>query len=100
MNPVIEAILIVIPILFCVAHLSFWIAGAMFNAESVRVLSFRTYRRLKSEGKICNYNILYGVQYYDDKLEYTREIMPRWTWFPIFMSILIWRAFFGERNIV
>lgn len=84
-------IIIIFSILFffCAAT---WIVGIIENAGEDTVMSLRTFRRLLKGNEVFDIDMTTGVGYYNDN-GYRDWAMPLWTWYPLFMAILIGDAF-------
>ena len=73
--------------LYCII---FWLIGIVDNAGETRVMSLRTFYRLTKNNKVRDIDIT-GVTYRDDG--HNDCVTPRWTWYPLFVGIIIGNAF-------
>lgn len=71
---------------FCTATL---IIGIIDNAGETKVMSLRTYLRLCKDRRIFDLDQAMGVGYYREIDNRKDWAVPRWTWHPIFATILI-----------
>lgn len=72
-------------LLFCII---FWLVGIVENVDENKVMSLRTFYRLLKENKVFDVDITIGIGYYNDN-GYRDWVIPLWTWYPLFMVMLI-----------
>lgn len=80
-------IIVILAILFCFC-VAVWVVGIIENAGETKVMSLRTYLRLCKNGEVFDIDQNVGIGYYgkDNSMNW---VIPRWTWYPIFFTILI-----------
>lgn len=78
-------------LLYCII---LWLIGIVDNAGETRVMSLRTFYRLLKNNKVRDIDMYTGVTYRDDG--YNDCATPRWTWYPLFMAMIIGDALHKE----
>lgn len=76
-------------LLFCII---FWLVGIVEDFDEDRVMGLRTFYRLLKENNVFDIDLITGIGYYNDN-GYRDWVMPLWTWYPLFIAILIGDAF-------
>ena len=72
-------------LLYCII---LWLIGIVDNADENKVMSFRTFYRLLKGNKVRDIDIYTGVTYRNEN-GYNDCTTPHWTWYPLFMAMLI-----------
>jgi len=76
-------------LLYCIV---LWLVGIVENADEKTVMCLRTFYRLLKNNKVFDIDMLSGIGYYNQG-GYRDWVMPRWSWYPIFVAFLIGSAF-------
>ena len=76
-------------LLYCII---LWLIGIVKNTDEYKVMSLRTFYRLLKNNKVFDVDMLSGIGYYNQG-GYRDWVMPRWSWYPIFVAFLIGSAF-------
>jgi len=84
--------MLIVILVYCVA---LWIVGIIDNSDEYTVMSLRTFCRLMKRNKVFDVDTLTGIGYYTDG-GYRDWVMPRWTWYPVFMLAIIYCAVHKE----
>lgn len=70
----------------------FWVVGIVGNADEDKVMSLHTYCRLCKNRRVFDIDMDMGIGYRRESDDLRDRIIPRWTWYPIFVALLIGNA--------